>query len=63
MTEQAELTRRRTIYIRDEEQEIWADAVALASLLDEPLSAVIAAALKEYKPLVVLRGVRAGVTA
>jgi hypothetical protein len=50
--EQAELLRRRVIYVRDDEQELWADAVATAKALNMPLSVLVASALREYKPLV-----------
>ena len=58
MPDQAELLRRRVIYVRDDDHELWADAVAAAKALNQPLSVVVANALREYGPLITMRAKR-----
>lgn len=45
------------MYVRDDDQDIWQDAAALARAMNIPLSLVVAYALREYKPLKSLRNV------
>ena len=52
MPDQAELTRRRVVYVRDEDHDLWVEATDLAAALGQPLSVVVANALREYKPMV-----------